>query len=127
MSLKLSDIKARKADRFPDFILDAEDEKGQELELHFRSILVLDEEGRKKVADIFEHKIAVKDATSEGVLAGIKEVFTLTARDPYHFEVLDEWVEANNEPGDDPSVMWSSIFELYSEATHLGEASASAA
>ena len=120
MSLKLSDITSAKAARFPDFIVDAEDEQGNALELHFRAAYTLDEAKRAEMA---EAEKAFSESRSD---ADLREVcikgLRIAAREPHHFEVLEKNIADNTGEGELDLPLWLTAFELYREQTQLGEA-----
>lgn len=124
MSLKLSDLKATTKSKFPDFVLDAEDEIGQTLELRFRPAYVLNEALREEMRGVYEKFSAAKEADDDDdSLEGLcRDTMRIAARDPYHFEVLEQYVAANTDEGDVELPMWLTIVELYREQTQLGEA-----
>jgi hypothetical protein len=120
MSIKLSDLTAAKNKKFPDFILDAEDEEGTTLELHFRPSYVLDEELRVQMGEVNEK---YNDAQGdEGLRELCIETMRISARDPYHFELLEKYIADNTDEGDVDLPLWITVVELYRKQTQLGEA-----
>lgn len=122
MSLKFSDLTAAKNERFPDFVIDAEDEEGTTLELHFRPAYVLSEERRARLAEINTEHNKADSQTDEDIRALCVETMRLTARDPYHFEVLEKFVADNTDEGDVDIPMWLTIVTHYRKQTQMGEA-----
>lgn len=113
MSLKLTDLQKASQERFPDWVLDAEDEKGQQMELHFRPILALPPERREEIAAFQD---AFRESKDEAQIIGaIRGIFEALAQDPYHFEVLDKYIDGD-------VTIWVTVLELYSKHAQMGEA-----